>query len=57
MYLLKHNVKFLRFKVLTDKKIGIMNIEIIKNVRNLVFTSGWMIGPKGEVTNNTPLAD
>ena len=24
---------------------------------NLVFTSGWMVRPKGEITNNTPLAD
>ena len=36
-----------------------INIEIkfAKNGRNIIFTSGWMVRPKGEITNNTPLAD
>ena len=34
-----------------------IDIEFVKNGRNLVFTSGWMVRPKGENTNNTPLAD
>ena len=35
----------------------VLDIEFVKNGRNLVFTSGWMVRPKGEITNNTPLAD
>ena len=38
------------------QRIGI-DIKFIKNGRNLVFTSGWMVRPKGVITNNTPLAD
>lgn len=34
-----------------------IDVTFIKNGRKLVFTSGWMIRPKGEITNNTPLAD
>lgn len=34
-----------------------IDIKFIKNGRNIVFTSGWMVRPKGELTNNTPLAD
>lgn len=34
-----------------------IDIKFIKNGRNLVFTSGWMVRAKGEITNNTPLAD
>ena len=36
-----------------------INIDIIfeKNNRNITFTSGWMVRPKGKITNNTPLAD
>lgn len=34
-----------------------IDIKLKKNGRNLVFTSGWMVKPKGEITNNTPLAD
>ena len=34
-----------------------INVEIVKNERNIIFTSGWMIRPKGRITNNTPLAD
>ncbi len=34
-----------------------IDIKFIKNGRNLVFTSGWMVRPKGVITNNTPLAD
>ena len=33
-----------------------IDIEFVKNGRNLIFTSGWMVRPKGEITNNTPLA-
>lgn len=34
-----------------------IDIKFIKNNRNLVFTSGWMIKQKGKISNNTPLAD
>ncbi len=34
-----------------------INIEFVKNSRKVVFNSGWMIRPKGEITINTPLAD
>lgn len=34
-----------------------IDIKFSKNGRNLTFTSGWMIRPKGRITNNTPLAD
>ena len=37
-----------------------INIDINitnKNGRKIVFTSGWMVEPKGEIRNNTPLAD
>lgn len=34
-----------------------ININFVKNNKSLVFTSGWMIRPKGEITNNTPLAN
>ena len=36
-----------------------INIDINFEVgdRKIVFTSGWMVRPKGEITNNTPLAD
>lgn len=34
-----------------------IDISFIKNGRKLIFTSGWMIRPKGVITNNTPLAD
>lgn len=42
-----------------DEQVQRINIDIkfVKNDRNLVFTSGWMVRPKGEITNNTPLAD
>ena len=58
-----------RLKKYTQKKILILgkldtqgqriniDIEFVKNGRNLVFTSGWMVRPKGTITNNTPLAD
>lgn len=34
-----------------------IDIKFVRHGRNFVFTSGWMIRPKGEITNNTPLAD
>lgn len=34
-----------------------IDIKFIKNGREIVFTSGWMVRPKGQITNNTPLAD
>ena len=34
-----------------------MDIKFVKNGRNIVFASGWMVRPKGKITNNTPLAD
>ncbi len=34
-----------------------IDIEIYKNGRNVKFTSGWMVNPKGKITNNTPLGD
>ena len=34
-----------------------IDIEFVKNGRNILFTSGWMVRPKGTITNNTPLAD
>ena len=34
-----------------------IDIRFEKNGRNLVFTSGWMVKPKGEISNNTPLGD
>ncbi len=34
-----------------------IDIEFIRNGRKIIFDSGWMIRPKGEITNNTPLAD
>ena len=34
-----------------------IDIKFKKNGRNLLFSSGWMIRPKGEITNNTPLAN
>ena len=36
-----------------------INIDINFEVgdRKIVFTFGWMVRPKGEITNNTPLAD
>ena len=34
-----------------------IDIKFEKNGRNISFTSGWMVKPKGEITNNTPLAD
>ena len=34
-----------------------IDIKFTKNGRDIVFTSGWMIRPKGQITNNTPLAD
>lgn len=35
-----------------------INIKVmfIKNDRKIEFTSGWMVRPKGEITNNTPMA-
>lgn len=33
-----------------------IDITFIRNGRKLVFTSGWMVRPKGIITNNTPLA-
>ncbi len=33
-----------------------IDIKFFKNGRDIVFTSGWMVRPKGEITNNTPLA-
>ena len=34
-----------------------IDIKFEKNGRKITFTSGWMVRPKGEITNNTPLAD
>lgn len=34
-----------------------IDIHFEKNGRKIVFNSGWMVRPKGEITNNTPLAD
>ncbi len=34
-----------------------IDIKFVKNGRNIVFASGWMVRPKGKITNNTPLAD
>ena len=34
-----------------------IDIEFVKNGRNLVLASGWMVRPEGEIANNTPLAD
>ena len=34
-----------------------IDIEICKHGRNVKFTSGWMVNPKGKITNNTPLGD
>lgn len=34
-----------------------IDIRFEKNGRNLVFTSGWMVKPKGKISNNTPLGD
>ena len=34
-----------------------IDIKFQKNGRQIVFTSGWMVRPFGEITNNTPLAD
>lgn len=34
-----------------------IDIEFVKNDRNLDFTSGWMVRPNGQITKNTPLAD
>lgn len=36
-----------------------INIDIVfaKNDKIITFTSGWMVKPKGEIINNTPLAD
>lgn len=33
-----------------------INIEFNKNEKYVILTSGWMIRPKGIITNNTPLA-
>lgn len=40
---------------LQGQRISI-NIEFVKNGRRLVFNSGWMVKPKGEIINNTPFA-
>ena len=34
-----------------------IDIEFFKNFRYIKFVSGWMVRPKGEITNNTPLGD
>ena len=34
-----------------------IDIEFERNGRNIVFTSGWMVRPKGEIVNTTPLGD
>lgn len=34
-----------------------IDIKLVKNGRNIVFTSGWLVRPKGKITNNTPLGD
>lgn len=34
-----------------------IDIKFVRHGRNLVCTSVWMVRPKGEITNNTPLAD
>lgn len=34
-----------------------IDIKFTKNGRNIVFTSVWMVRPKGEITNNTPLGN
>lgn len=34
-----------------------IDIKLVKNGRNLVFISGWMVRPNGTITINTPLAD
>lgn len=36
-----------------EKKI----LKCNKNGRMITFTSGWMVRPKGKITNNTPLAN
>ena len=41
---------------LQGQRINI-DVKFVKNGRNIVFTSGWMVRPRGEITNNTPLAD
>ena len=34
-----------------------IKIRFDKNGRKIVFDSGWMVRPKGEILNNTPLAN
>ena len=34
-----------------------IDIKFEKNNRKIIFESGWMVRPKGLITNNTPLAD
>lgn len=34
-----------------------IDIELIRNGRKIIFSSGWMVRPKGSITNNTPLAN
>lgn len=39
--------------------MGILDdlIKVDKNGRSLIFSSGWMVRPKGIISNNTPLAE
>ncbi len=34
-----------------------IDIKFMRNNRQIVFTSGWMVRAKGLITNNTPLGD
>ncbi len=40
---------------ISGQRINI-NIEFKRNGRQVVFKSGWMVKPKGLITNNTPFA-
>lgn len=51
------NSKYALGKLNKDGQRINIDIEFIKNGRSIKFTSGWMIRPKGVITNNTPLGD
>ena len=34
-----------------------IDIKFVKDGKDIVLSSGWMVSPKGEITNNTPLAN
>ena len=36
--------------------MGVLD-DLIKVDSNGIFTSGWMVRPQGQLTNNTPLAN